>query len=119
MNGKEKPWMGHFYTAIYHGVDSYQYSCPEHPGYSHPHTWPWEYNGMTPGCFGTQILGHSYGYQSHTHQYLDEEITAELSLNTLWKSKTWFKFMLSTFIVSPHKTSQFNWPLQLLLSVSS
>lgn len=29
---------------------------------------------MIPVCSGTQILDHSYGFQSHTRQYLGEDI---------------------------------------------
>lgn len=38
---------------------------------------------MIPVCSGTQILAHSYGFQSHTRQYLDEEVTWLLPFNTL------------------------------------
>lgn len=38
---------------------------------------------MIPVCSGTQILDHSYGFQSHTRQYLGEEVTLLLLCNTL------------------------------------
>lgn len=47
---------------------------------------------MTPGCFGTQTLGHSYGYQSHTHQYLEVKhhscIAIEHTLVNMYKNMT-------------------------------